>query len=315
MIGPDSEEVGEGRPRGCDGDADPAMRFLELSVEALHVGEQLDGQVVAGLLDRGRRLDALEERNGVRSVEFLGDSARRELHHHVVKPAHDPGPMVADIDVALGQQPQHLGMVSGHDLPQRGCTQRGDRHRQGIVRSRSCPSGPCRAPGSATPGSPAHPRRSRRHRRAAAPAGSQARQRTRSPSPRAERLRPAQQLRDLLAGRPHLARPSSASLRSIATAVWLALCGSTPMITVMSTSVVSTVGNREGTPASDRLCTFLFRATPRRGPRRAALRSKANRATPAAGTSLATPTETSKRYERTAALIRVSSRHLGDGRF
>jgi hypothetical protein len=46
----------------------------------LHVGEELDGQVVARRFDRCRRVDALEELDGVRSVEFLGDSAGRELH-------------------------------------------------------------------------------------------------------------------------------------------------------------------------------------------------------------------------------------------
>ena len=71
----------------------------------------------------GRRLDALEERNGVRSVEFLGDP-RRELHHQVVQPTNHAGAMVADVDIALGQQPQHLAMISGHDLAQLGCSQR-----------------------------------------------------------------------------------------------------------------------------------------------------------------------------------------------
>jgi hypothetical protein len=37
--------------------------------------------------------------------------------------------------------------------------------------------------------------------------------------------------------------------------------GASPTSVSVSTSVVSTVGNREGTPASDRRCTFLFRAT------------------------------------------------------
>ena len=77
------------------------MRLLELGVEALHVGEQLDGQVVAGLFDRRRRLDAFEEPDGVRGVEFLGDPARCELHQHVVEAAHDPGPVAPERDPSL----------------------------------------------------------------------------------------------------------------------------------------------------------------------------------------------------------------------
>jgi hypothetical protein len=77
-----------------------------------------------------------------------------------------------------------------------------------------------------------------------------------------------------------LARPSSASSRSIATAVWVALCGSTPMITAMSTSL--------GTPSGwDPRGHSCFRSSvhvplsshPRRGLRRDALRSTANRST------------------------------------
>ena len=47
---------------------------LQLFVEALHVSEQLGGQVMAGSLDRSDWSNTLEESDGVRSVEFLGDS-------------------------------------------------------------------------------------------------------------------------------------------------------------------------------------------------------------------------------------------------
>jgi hypothetical protein len=77
--------------------------LFELGVEALHIGEQLDGQVVADPLDRGRGFDAIEECDRVRRVELLGDPARRQLHRRVVKAAHD-APVVGDVDVALGQQ-------------------------------------------------------------------------------------------------------------------------------------------------------------------------------------------------------------------
>jgi hypothetical protein len=92
------------------------MGVLELSVEALHVGEELGGQLTAGSFDRCGRSDTLEESDGVGSVEFLGDSAWRELHQQVVQAAHDPGAVLADVDVALRQEPKHLGVISGRDL-------------------------------------------------------------------------------------------------------------------------------------------------------------------------------------------------------
>jgi hypothetical protein len=70
----------------------------------------------------------------VRRVELLGDPARRQLHHRAVKAAHDPGPVVGDVDVALGQQAQHLDVISRANLPQRGRAKRSDRYRQGVVR-------------------------------------------------------------------------------------------------------------------------------------------------------------------------------------
>jgi hypothetical protein len=67
----------------------------------LHVGEELGREVVARLFDGRRGFDPLEEPNGVRSVEFLGNSTRGEFHQHVVEAAHHSGPLVADVDVAF----------------------------------------------------------------------------------------------------------------------------------------------------------------------------------------------------------------------
>lgn len=83
--------------------ADAPVRSLELFVEALDVGEQLQCLVVASELGGAGRRYAVEERDSVRSVEFLGDPAWRELHAQAVEPAHDSASLVADVDVALGQ--------------------------------------------------------------------------------------------------------------------------------------------------------------------------------------------------------------------
>src|SRR5580700_2007307 len=68
---------------------------------------------------------------------------------------------------------------------------------------------------------------------------------------------------------------TSRSSPQIATAVWLCLWGSTPMITVMSTSL-SVDGNREDTPDSDLVHTPLLSHIAARS-RRVAFRKKASR--------------------------------------
>jgi hypothetical protein len=84
--------------------ADAAVGILELHIEAAEVFEQLQGELVARALHRRRRAEAGEEALGVRSVEFLGDSARCELGQCGMQPAHDAGPVVADVSVAFGQK-------------------------------------------------------------------------------------------------------------------------------------------------------------------------------------------------------------------
>ena len=55
MIGPTPNRSVSDVARCADGVADPFVRRLELAVEAADVVEELDGQVVADLLDRRRR--------------------------------------------------------------------------------------------------------------------------------------------------------------------------------------------------------------------------------------------------------------------
>ena len=71
----DAEELGERGLRCPDGRADASVRLFDLPIETPHVIEQLEGELVAHVLDRGRRLEALEQPIGVRCVEFLGNSA------------------------------------------------------------------------------------------------------------------------------------------------------------------------------------------------------------------------------------------------
>ena len=60
----DAIDLGQRRARCFDGDTDPAVRLLQLGVEPADVVEKLEGEVVADLLGRGRRL-LVRERVGV----------------------------------------------------------------------------------------------------------------------------------------------------------------------------------------------------------------------------------------------------------
>ena len=94
------------------------MRRLRLLVEAADVVEELEGHVVTDLFYRGRRRDGGQEPLGVRNVHFLGDSARNQFGQEGMESTHDPSPMAAEVDIALGQDPEDLGVVSHLDAAQ-----------------------------------------------------------------------------------------------------------------------------------------------------------------------------------------------------
>src|SRR4029453_5521348 len=73
---PDAEQLGERCLGGCHGGSDPPVRRLELFVKGVHIGEQLPGRVTTSSLCWGCRREKVQERNSVRSVEFLSDPAR-----------------------------------------------------------------------------------------------------------------------------------------------------------------------------------------------------------------------------------------------
>jgi hypothetical protein len=51
----------------------------------------------------------------VRRVDLLGDRAGGQLEQKGVHPAHEPGAVVADVAVALGQKPQDFAVANGLD--------------------------------------------------------------------------------------------------------------------------------------------------------------------------------------------------------
>ncbi len=67
------------------------------------------------------------------NVQFLGDSARNQLGQEGVEAAHDPRPVAAEVDIALGQDPEHLGVVSRFDAAQARGPKGGDGDRVGVI--------------------------------------------------------------------------------------------------------------------------------------------------------------------------------------
>jgi len=109
------------------------MRLLQLRVEAAHVVEELEGQVEAEFLDRVLRRDLGHQTLGVRNVHFLGNSARGQPGEEGVKATDDPGAVIADVHVPLGQQAQDLGVVGRFDDTKRRGSHRRDGDRMGVV--------------------------------------------------------------------------------------------------------------------------------------------------------------------------------------
>ena len=169
------------------------------------------------------------------------------------------GPQVPDVLVPLRQQPQHLGMIGRLDRPKSRCTECGDGHRAGVVRIVLV-----RLPGSEHP----HPRRqSRRDVEDVLPGVDEllgqrdSRDRRRTRSPRCARSKvsahPSSRSVCRLVARTVIVA-SSVSPQSMATAVWVALCGSIPMMTDMSTSSLRRLGTARALLISIRCARSSF---------------------------------------------------------
>ena len=187
----DSVDLSERGARCLHGDSDPPVRLLGLLVESAHVVEELEGQVVADLLDGVVGRDVGQEPFAIRNVHFLGDSARSEFGQEGVEATHDSSPMAAQVDVALGQKPQ----APGSDQPVRRCAGSApERQRQrssGRHWDRSCWNDQWRAPGSERPRWLERRAPLRREPRAAGPVDSPSRRPTRWPTSASRKARPS----------------------------------------------------------------------------------------------------------------------------
>ena len=208
----------------------------------------------------------VEERSGLGNNDFFADPARHQVRHQRVQPAGGLVVGPAQLGVPARQQPQHRGVVlDPHRRP--APPPAAPRSRPSGRRwGRSSPTGPSPTAAPATPTSRGCPRRVHRPRGAAGPTGSPARRRTRSPTTARRRrgawptpTAPAPARRSRRTSRSS----STRSAVSIATAVWVRLCGSMPIITIADPPI-SWVGPRWALLIPDARAAALFRATPRR---------------------------------------------------
>ncbi len=180
---------------------------------------------------------ASQERFGLCNHDFFADSARDQLGQR----ARVAGNTLATASPTDDRDaPWPTAATPSRDpraAPRRATVRATPRSRPRARRSRrSCSTGPSPAPAPATPASPAHPPPVRPRRRAAGRADSRAHQRTRSPtSVRTNGCAQHEQL-----ARAGVAPPAPATARARArchrsrTPRASALCGSIPIITVMT---------------------------------------------------------------------------------
>jgi hypothetical protein len=175
---------------------------LQLNIQSLQIVELLVGQVIPGPLHWNDRVEVIEQPHGVRSVEFLGDSARFKVGQGGMEPGHDDVAQPPDLVIPLGQQTQHLSMIGRLDRSEPRRSLGGDGHGQCVVRvvlvglSGTKHSHP-RSQGGRHIKDPFAGTHQLLGQQVAEPAG-----RLDSPGALTERLRPGQQLHDLLAGGP-----------------------------------------------------------------------------------------------------------------
>src|ERR1039458_9597880 len=157
----------------------------------------------AGLFDRGLRIEVTEQPHSVRSVAFLGDSPRREVGQSGVESGDHDVAESADLMVSLGQEAEHLRVVGRLHRTEARRTEGSDGHRKRVVRVVLV--GVTRAEDSDPRG------QRRRHiedlfarvHQLLGQQVAQATSRLDSPGALAERFRPGQQLRCLLARSSH----------------------------------------------------------------------------------------------------------------
>jgi hypothetical protein len=87
-----------------------------LVVEPADIAQQFERDSLAFDLDRSRRPDAAQDPPGLGGRQQAAGAARRQATEQGVKPADRLGAQPGEVVVAVGQQPQHRGVIHGGDL-------------------------------------------------------------------------------------------------------------------------------------------------------------------------------------------------------
>src|SRR5918994_5839823 len=88
--GADPEQFGGGRLRRGDRSGDAFLGIAQLGVEASHVGDQLEGELMSGRGHRAVRLDLIQRSGGLSCGYLAWDAARDQFAQHCVEPARQP---------------------------------------------------------------------------------------------------------------------------------------------------------------------------------------------------------------------------------
>ena len=133
-VGPEGDVALAGRARGRHRTRDPTPRRPQLVVDAGQVLHQLERLAVAFNRGHAPGMETCEQLRRLGHNDFGADAPGHQLGHmgvqataHLVAPA-------AQVDVTLGQEPQHRHVVLTSHLGHRRRTQGGDGHRAGVVR-------------------------------------------------------------------------------------------------------------------------------------------------------------------------------------
>ena len=130
----DAVDVGDAG-LGCGDDAgDPVLRRPALLGDGAQLVEQFVGQLETSGVSGAERSDVGQSLICLSGSDFLAEPAGHQFAEHRVQPARDPIVRAAQIAVSASPDLDHRGLILDGDCSDIGRTQRGDRHRTGVVR-------------------------------------------------------------------------------------------------------------------------------------------------------------------------------------
>jgi hypothetical protein len=119
--------------RGGHGTADRCLVGFDVPIQSSDIGQVGSRHGSALLTDRIEGAYPLQQSTGFAGRQPFGYPACSELGHQRMEATHCLGSQTGELEMALCQHPEHLGVVFAPHRSQVGLPQRRDRHRPGIV--------------------------------------------------------------------------------------------------------------------------------------------------------------------------------------